>query len=303
MKGTETRPDSPHIRWPADRFYWAIVDRVPAGVHGRGRARDEAVRFLFEHVTPVPVDDLAIAVQKIGHGNDGPWLVCGVERVRLAESVTPATVSLTPAEIPAFLSKAGHVNPKSLNVLTGADAPPAVQRVVRSTQQICMIGLILGAGLLAVGLELRTAHLRSLRDEMSAAREQIIETVFGDTASPLPPELRLTAEIRALDRAPVTVRDTDAARTMEGMFEHWPDQRSIRVYGLTVTSQMIAIEAQCDNVQSAQDLVTSLRGMPGWRAESPSIQNREDGTRLMLTMTAAESAGPGHRDVVTGASP
>jgi len=303
MKGTDRQSDTAHIRWPADRFYWAIVNRLPAGVHGRGRARDDAVRFLFEHVTPVPVEDLAIAVQRIGNGSNGPWIVCGVERVRLAGAVTPSTVSLTPVDIPAFLSEALHVNPQNLNVLTGMDAPPAVRRVVGITKKVCMFGFICGAALLATGFELRTAHLSSLRDEVSVAQEQMIETVFGDTASQLPPELRLTAEIRALDRAPVTVRDTDAARTMEAMFAYWPSQPSLRVYHLTVTAQMIAIEAHCDNVQSAQDLVTSLRGMPGWRAESPSIQNREDGTRLTLTMTAGETTGLDRRDVTAGASP
>lgn len=126
----------PHVTWPPERFYWALVDApgwrrpgpVPDGL--RQAAADEL---------PVPADDLFVVCAP---AREGTVLVCAAPRAALA-SVDAAAVALTPAALPEFAH--ATCDPATLNILVGEFEPRAVRRARSRTRALIAASIALGA--------------------------------------------------------------------------------------------------------------------------------------------------------------
>src|SRR5690606_27182718 len=116
-----TPMDAPsHPRWPAERFYWALI-QAP-GYTARGEL-PPGLRPALEEQVPVPVETLHAVVAP---ASNGALLVCAAAKSEL-ESLAGDALSLTPAALPAFAVDLG-IAPDDLNLLVGALEPRAIRR-------------------------------------------------------------------------------------------------------------------------------------------------------------------------------
>ncbi len=292
-----TSHDGPHLRWPADRFYWAILDSssMPGRPTGRSRRQHERLGYLFESVLPgVTIEEVQAVYQRLP-GDAKRVLACGVTRNVLEQEVDQCALTLSPQTAPAFVD--GRIEPAALNLLTGRFLPGAVRQGYR--RLILSIGLVLTlcAVLVIVGLERRTSAQRRAHDDVLTARTAILEQVLS-SAAPAPgmgagipgvgAELRVTAERRRLEQTrshDVAVSELhDSARVLARLLALWPSDVPAQTQSLSISSTSITIRAQVPGMADAQRLADALARFRGWQLHQPQSESRRDHVQVTLRL-------------------
>lgn len=286
-----TAHDAPHLRWPADRFYWAILDTssMPGRPIGRSRRQHERLGYLFESVLPgVTIEEVQAVYQGLP-GDAKRVLACGLPKNVLNNDVDASAVTLTPESAPGFLE--GSVDLARLNLLTGSFLPHTVRRLRRRWRlHVCLI-FTLCAALLVVGLERRTNLHRHWINDLTAAQATTIKQVLGPNTT-LPGagagagELRLIAQRRRLEQTrsddlPVS-KVGNAAAILTRLLAPWPQNLHVQTQSLSITSSSITIRASVPTMADAQTLADAFASINGWRLQQPQSEARRD--RVDVTM-------------------
>ena len=139
--------------WPAERFYWAVLDAPGAGRPGE---LPPGLSAMLEDDAPIRACD----VHAVGVPLAGDRLaVCAAERRELAD-LPAGVLSLCPAGLPAFLEGEG-VAPDRFNLLVGM-YEPRPYRLARIRRHAVAAAVVVLCGLLVcVGLLRREAHWRA----------------------------------------------------------------------------------------------------------------------------------------------
>ncbi len=293
-----TAHDGPHLRWPADRFYWAILDA--SSLSGRptvrSRRQHERLGYLFESVLPgVTIEEVQAVYQRLP-GSAKRVLACGFTRNVLEQEVDQYALTLSPQTLPAFVHE--RIEPAALNLLTGRFLPTAVRRGQRRLMLSIGLALALCAILAIVGLERRTSAQRRAHDDVLAARTAILEQVLGSAApgigADIPgipgagAELRLTAERRRLEQTrshDVAVSELhDSARVLARLLGLWPSDVPAQTESLSISSTSITIRAQVPGMADAQRLADALARFRGWQLHQPQSESRRDHVQVTLRL-------------------
>ncbi len=284
-----TSHDALHLRWPAERFYWAILDTssVPVTV----RSRRERLGYLFESVLPgVAIEQVQTVYQRLP-GDGKRTLACGLPKNVLKDDVDPSAVTLTPDSAPGFLD--GQVDLARLNLLTGSFLPQPVRHLRRRwLLHICLL-FTLCAALLIVGLERRSSLHRGTMNDLTAAHDTIIKHVLGSDA-PLPGagalpgtgELRLIAQRRRLEQTrsddlPVSSVG-NAAAILAQLLALWPQDLHTQTQSISITTSSITVRASVPTMSDAQTLADAFASMNGWRLQQPQSEARRDRVDVTL---------------------
>lgn len=281
--------DGPHLRWPAERFYWAILDAssMPGRPTGRSRRQHERLGYLFESVLPgVTIEEVQAVYQRLP-GDATRILACGLPKNVLNNDVDASAVTLTPESAPGFLE--GPVDLARLNLLTGSFLPHAVRHLRRRwLLHVCLI-FTFCAALLIVGLERRTNLHRHWISDLAAAQETIIKQVLGPN-TPLPGagggELRLIAQRRRLEQTrsddlPVS-EVGNAAAILTRLLALWPHDLHAQTQSLSITSSSITVRAAVPTMADAQTLADAFTSINGWRLQQPQSEVRRDRVDVTL---------------------
>ena len=106
-----------HPRWPAERFFWSVVDAPGWKASG---VLPAALLEKFGEELPVDVTTVHAVGMPMG---DGTVLACGVSIDELA-NLDPGALSLAPMDFPAFVNAAdGPLLAEQLNLLVGVWEP------------------------------------------------------------------------------------------------------------------------------------------------------------------------------------
>lgn len=285
-----TSHDVLHLRWPAERFYWAILDTssMPVTVRNR-RAR---LGYLFESVLPdVTIEQVQTVYQALPGGTNHV-LACGLPKNMLIDDVDPSAVTLTPNSAPSFLETT--IDLTQLNLLRDSFLPQPIRRLRR--RWLLHAGLIftLCAALLIVGLERRTTLQRRAIIDLTTARDTIIRQVLGsDTAIPgaeaLPGaagELRLIAQRRRLqqtrsDDLPIS-QVGNASAILARLLALWPQDLHAQTQSISITSSSITLRASVPTMTDAQRLADAFSSLNLWRLQQPQSEARRDRVDVTL---------------------
>lgn len=270
-----------HLQWPAERFYWAVLDAsvLPARARsGSGRSA-QRLGYLFENVVPgVPIEEVHSVYRRL-KGRQRRFVACGVPGTVL-EGVDPDTVTLRPRSLPSFIQE--DLDPACLNVLTGPYVPGAVRRLRRRWRAHVGVMLVVGVAALLVGAERRVQAVQKQHDDVIAARTLVLEQVLGPrtraTGSSQPPELRLTAELRRLEQT----RNPDVAiaqvasgsSILSELLSRWPGDVHARTESIVVAPTSITVRASVDTMAEAQRFADAFVGLRGWRLRQPRSESR-----------------------------
>jgi len=265
--------DSRDVRWPAERFLWAVVDAP--GMRSPGPVAPGLLPQLAEQVHVEP-DALAAVAAPLGGGRA---LVCAVERSSLA-AVGTKVLRLTPAELPGCVAaEEGMVRPEALDLLVGEHLPASVRRNGR-LRHAAIAGCLTLCGLLAaLGLS-RRAGAWDAQARDAAQRTSLITGMIDPdaTLADLPyladEAVQQSASLNGLaSLAPV-------APTLAEMLEAWPagsSPSSVAIDGESILATALV-------TGDPGEFLAALRPPPGWRLLEPRLGSLGEATQITVSM-------------------
>jgi hypothetical protein len=272
---------SRHVAWPADRFYWALLD--PG--HHRSSRRPDARRlgYLFEEFLPLDLEQVHAVYCPAG---DGRWIACGVER-RIAAELPQHVTSLVPESFPEFAP--GFPGAVTMNVLTGDLEPASIRRVRRTTAIVFTVGVLFLGFFVAAGFLRRAwANERQL-DMLDGLRASRITQALGPAANP---DLSLLAALRQVRQTHVEEPDADnrldAAQLMESLLRAWPADPRVQIETITVAPASIALTGLAPSSDVAADLAEKVRNVNGWTLQQPQFESRSQGVSFTIHLAGPE---------------
>lgn len=276
---------SRHLTWPAQRFYWALLDAsvIPRTIINRA-PDSEQLGYLFESALPVSIDCVHAVYIPLGGKR---FLACGVEHDRLSAHIAPETLTLNPDSIPPQIAREHDIEATSINLLTGPHEPRAVRR--QRGRFIIETGALAALLLLALvlGVERRIQSLDGASALIEGDKVAIYERLYDHaSASVQPPSVRLLAELRQLQRTragSITAADFDqphAAFTLASLLANWPDEHQIRTESISVTPTSITLVGLLPSAPEAQAFISAFAPPQQWEAGQPQISSVSGGVRL-----------------------
>ncbi len=279
------RGGSQHLTWPAERFYWAVLD---ASSLPRGGRLERRLGYLFEASVPgLDAEHLHAVYRRLP--GDGRYVACGLPCDE-AGPAAAAALTLTPTSLPPFIAE--PVNPATLNLLTGRFAPPAVRRLRRRWIGLVAIVVLLCAALATLGLERRVQAAKRGIEAIEAARGAVLAEVLGAQAGggAQPASLRLTAERRRLEQtrdADVDISAvTNGAVLLASLLAHWPADVHATTESVSVAEGSITIRAAVPTMADAQRFADAFVPMCGWRLRQPRSEAGHDDVTVTLVLEA-----------------
>jgi len=295
---TSSAPAAARLSWPAARFYFTLLDtsRLPKGE----RITDERLRYLLEPELPEPLEEVHAVFRRIG---DSKWIACAVSRRTLESEIAPAVVSLTPQDLPEVIkaAAAAPIAAADLELLVGEYEPRSVRAWRRRCSYAAGIGLLLVLTIALIGIERRIDQATAVAAELRARRASKIDAALGaaSAASPLPPELRLLAELRALRqtrRQGDTVPPTrDATDVLEALLARWPEALPTRTDAIVVSDSAVHVRGTVAESDAAQALAYATTTLNDFKAAFPAVQSAPGGWRFGLEWRRDPSATEGRQ--------
>ena len=282
-----TSSDALHLRWPAERFYWAILATSSIPVTVRSRRHRQRLGYLFESVLPgVAIEEVQTVYQRLP-GNAKRILACGLAKNVLEDDVDPSAVTLAPNSAPGFLE--GKVELAGLNLLTDSFLPPVIRGLRRRWRLHVYLILTLCTALLIVGLERRTSLHRGTINDLTAAHDTIVKQLLGsDTAfaGAGAGELRLIAQRRRLEQTrsddlPIS-KVGNAGPILARLLALWPQDLHAQTQSISITSGSITVRASVPTMVDAQRLADAFSTLDQWRLQQPQSEARRD--RIDVTL-------------------
>lgn len=276
--GRTGTPSATTLRWPPDRFYWAVLDaplRRP-GPLGPGLLLD------LQDQVPLPVEDLhavGLAIEPEHVGGGRRTLVCAAPRGTL-HGLPPDVYSLAPLAMPEGL--APEADSCALNLLVGDFEPRSQRRGRTRTHAIAMAATLVVAGLLALGFSRRATML-----------EQLASAPTGPGTEPGISRADLNALRAFAARAATEPAPIDATGPLAAALRAWPPAAPGRpradVQSLSVDSRRIALTVSVDG--DPGEFLATLESPLGFVLEQPGISTSDNKARLALTFTRIPAAG------------
>jgi hypothetical protein len=265
------------LTWPADRFYWAVLDApgVRAGIMPSGLAAS------LQDELPVDVDTLHAVATPIENAR---VLVCAVKREDLA-ALPPEVLSLTPSEFPDIAAIATDIlsdapAPRLPELLTGPFEPKPLRRERALRTSILAASILLTAALISTGLLRRVS---SLHEHADAARSDSATLLRDATSSgTLDALTRETTRYQSLAATPHALTPPDAAAALASLLRTWPDGAACEANSVSINPTTMSLAFSLDS--DPRTLLSSLKAPAGWTLEEPRLASTANNTRVTLTL-------------------
>lgn len=261
------------LTWPADRFYWAVLDAP--GLKRTGQLPAGLLPMLEEDA-PADAADLHAVCAPLA---DGRLAVCAAKRSDLAE-VPPNVLSLTPGSLPQFVESLG-VSPARFNLLVGAFEPRPIRAHRIKQHAFAAATIILCGMLVGVGL-----HRRSSRWEERAESARVAAASIAAQVIPAGRPDDITAEAARLkgtrDALAKNVLPPDASLSLAAVLHAWPANVPSKPQSISVSSTGVSISVSVEGDAAA--FLKAFTPPPGWTLDEPRLNTADKVTRLALQL-------------------
>lgn len=260
--------------WPADRFYWSVMEAP--GVAMRAGPVAPWVLATLEDDIPISLED----VWAVGaSGLDGSFIVCAARRSEL-EALADNVESLSPRIVPGF----ADVEPVQFNLLVGAFEPRRQVRARVRRHALGATAVVVSAALVSVGMQRRAEVWRA---DAGAARSHAREII----ASVAPIEF-WTRDDMALElserqaAAPAEVKPPgDASLALAAIVTRWPTEIRSKAQSISATGDSASLSVTVQGDSAA--FLSKLKVPEGWRLEEPRLSGADGVTRITLELRRA----------------
>lgn len=301
MSTPETTTKILHPRWPASRFYWAVVTPAVLGNLGHvGAVPPQAtLETLLAEVLPVELSDVHAVFVSLGERG---VLACAAP-IRDLESLPESTRTLSPDGVPGGIAEL--VPPEtvaSFNLLQGMYEPASVRH---ARQGVWTSAAWMAAAVIAIvglGLHLRASADRRRAMESQQAAQRIASDAIATRAITQVDGAVKAGQQNALDQLHTVVsrlsrergdqasgaRPADAAVAMAALLGLWPKVLATRMDSLAFGEASIRLTGSVPSFEEASVLTDALKAVPGWNAEQPQVtaQGNRVSVRTNLTRSA-----------------
>ncbi len=271
---------------PSSSLHWARIDDLQGSPSSRALqgAAPEGLLHIAQSDLPLPVESLhgVCSVTPSGH-----IVLCLIERAALRNLLEqhPALMSLSPAEVPAFLGTG--IAPHRFQLLVGAFEPPQLVRTRNARYRFAAALLVLAACLISVALARRTiahSHAAAAWDAQAHSARTL-----GDQTLSLAKLQALAASARDLRELasrhePKTDATQALAAALAAMPSPSPDDHAA-LHSLRITQTDIQARLAATNPEA---LLQSLGELEGWQRLAPSLASRPESTQIDLRWSKAQ---------------
>ena len=269
-----------HPRWPAERFFWSVVDAPGWKASG---VLPAALLEKFGEELPVDVTTVHAVGMPMG---DGTVLACGVSIDELA-NLDPGALSLAPMDFPAFVNAAdGPLLAEQLNLLVGVWEPRPI-RQARMRGHVFAAATMAACGLLmAVGFSRRAAHDEASRSFAASESKRVLSSVLpGGTIGTLEAELRKVEFAAGVQRQ--VGRGADAGIALADLLRGWPKDVPSKPQAIAVTPSSATVSVAVEGDPSP--FLRAFKGPDGWAMAEPRLNAADNITRLTLQFQPAKN--------------
>jgi len=292
MNPSQTADDSLHLRWPASRFYWAVLKPAVDGDPGRGAALLEE---LLAEELPVDVAEVHAVFVQLGERG---VLACAV-MIEELESLPSSVRTLGPEGLPTGLEQ---IVPReavaTVNLLQGLYEPACVRRARRA---VWTSGLWIAAVLImivGIGLHVIAQADRAAAEASKRAAERAAAEALGTNGAAEEDEQQrdalgrlhdmVTRLARERGEQALEARPGDAAAVLAALLGQWPRGLPARMDSVAVGETSIRLAGSVATFDEASVLTEALKGMSGWDAEQPQVAAQ--GSRVSIRTTLNRAA-------------
>lgn len=269
------------LRWPAERFYWAVLDAsiLPPQLG----SPTEQLLYLFEPLVPEVLEDLHVVFHPLGRRR---YVACALPRRVLEKEVDASAIRLIPSERPAFLTVEFPL--ESLNLLTREFTPRAMRvsrlrlgRELAALVTLCFL-------VLWIGFDRRVDSAEERHEQISERIGDVYEQILGPATSSasLPPSLQLEARLRSLRHTrvldPALEPLDDASLQLQNLLASWPDALPVETESIRVSADTMHIIGSLRSTSDVQVLVSALEGLEGWELRPPAVRSSPQAIRATL---------------------
>lgn len=268
------------LQWPADRFYWVVLDRqdslsaTPSSIELQEVVQDDL---------PCAASDLAFTVNAVSSDR---LLVCGVPKERLT-SLPSHIVHCGPVTFPEWLEATDSINLPQLseiNFLTGPFTPTLIRRH-QQHRALWLTGVTLAATLLlAIGMHRRANQAELLAGQHQRQLESLASHTLGTPVTAAQAADLLQAR---LDRSEILQRagtqtSVDIGSVTAQFLAGWPSdlKETPRVEILSASRDQLLLSVTTPG--DPQELITRLKPPTGWKLLEPRLSARGTGTQIQL---------------------
>jgi hypothetical protein len=283
---------SPHITWPATRFYWAVLETgtTRASVSG---VLPAVLLDEFQDAVPVSADDLHVVCTTASAGSHaGKLIACGAMHEGLT-GVGAGTLSLTPEALPAFLHNA--VEPSVLNLLIGAHEPTAMRAERRKLSFITTLAAASICILACIGLVRRTIAWEQGAGQAQEARSELLTSASVSAGSTEHDPFALAREIdrlrRATEASALPINPPDAGLALASLLRAWPANVDATPRSISVKPETITMTVELPG--EARPFLDAFKSPAGWTLEEPRVSAVRGVTTLNLQLKRAPGTRTG----------
>ncbi len=274
--------------WPAERFYWAVLDTEHSGDRFDSKQARMNLDVLLETHLPVSPESVYAVYASLGEGR---VLACAVDRTALA-NIPPEWIALAPKSLPPFLSDL-QLDPSVLNVLVRDFEPRVYRHAARRRTLIACSAMVLCTLLICLGWTRRVQAAADLNQSIEHEVVQATNHTLG-VAYSSGSDAQAAME-RALDRSTMLASSGrhlttfDAAAALQDLLAQWPHNEEVTVQNLSVTQD--AVSVNIDVRGDAQAFLKSITPPANWKLEEPRLSTSNGTTRVALVFRPARKDG------------
>jgi hypothetical protein len=279
---------SAHVRWPAERFFWSVLEAPGLSASYTGPVPEGVLTLLADDL-PIPLEDVHAVGLAIGPGR---LLVCAARRSDL-EVLPPGALSLTPESVPAFAEalvvESGDADVTALNLLIGEFEPAAIRRARARTHLIAAATVAIASMLAALGLARRAEILSR---DAEAARQASTSLVRGWVVDPTGDAFALQRELQRIREAHTQTQTIavpiDVAPVLTETLLGWPTELAAEAQSIALAPSTLSLSVLLDESVEPARFLQALRPPAGWRIDEQRHANvgpgRETGAQTRLSI-------------------
>lgn len=302
------------IRWPADRFFFDLLDSKAIGKRGGSTAaRNQELAYLFESSLPVPIESVHAIFLGLGKGRT---LAGAVKKEHLTE-LPDGALALVPESLPEFLMGGDgrgssnpsiksspsidplpNIDPSDLNLLVGEFAPAPIRKIHRRRLFVGIAATLIATATLAYGMDRRIRAAEQVSGSVEGHEADTLHRVLGPAPPTVPTVQRrmaLVAERRGLERTRTASQATtlpDVSLFIAAVLAAWPERPEVRIEHMSTTGSAVTIRGNAAEPQHAQELSDQLAKVPGFAIDQPQFSTARGRVSFTIRLRRIGEGGP-----------
>lgn len=273
---------SEYISWPAERFYWAVLEApgVPVPIGKPRPPAAESLDLLLAPEVPVPIDELHAVYARLDANR---VLACAAMRADLSE-VGTAAVTLVPEAVPECIPGGADIDFSRFNLLVSDFEPGILKRPRRHAGYWVAATILLSASLLATGLLRRTHAMNEAAKIAQPENARLLAAALPEEPKDSPTfSLRLKAELDTLRRTRSSRGITstpDAMNSLAVLLGGWPKATGAETDAVSATPSNLTMLVTFR--EGPQEFLYHLPDVHGWNRDEPRVSRTASGTQVMV---------------------